>query len=337
MSENNLTVNEIAKSIVAGKLKPVYLLMGPEGYYIDYLCNLINKYSIKDEDKELNLTVFYGKDVTAEDIMNQALRYPIMAERQIVIVREMQNMEDDPEKLVRYVMHPQPATVLVLCYKNGSLDKRKKLVTEIAKTGVVFESEKLKDSNLGQFVASYCRGHKFSIEPDAVMMMVEYIGADLSRMSHELDKLFITSKNNTVTADDVNRHIGISKEYNVFEFRDAIMSKNILKANTILKYMEEHSKTYPIQMVLSVLFNFFSNLMLAYYAPQKDKKGISDFLGLKGEWRARDYINAMQLYTGRKVMNIITEIKNTDAKSKGYANGGDTTHLLKELVYFILH
>lgn len=331
------SINEIAKSIVGKKFSPIYLLMGPESYFIDYLCDLIGKYSMTDDEKELNMTTFYGKDVTAEQIMQQALRYPLMAERQVVFVKEMQGMEDDPEKLLKYVQRPQPSTVLVLCYKNGSIDKRKKIVAEINKTGIVFESEKMKDSMLPQFINSYCRGHKFAIDDDAATLMAEYIGSDLNRIANELQKLFLVAKGNRISADDVNKHIRISKEYNIFEFRDALSSKNIIKANKILNYLEEHNKTFPLQMILPNLFAFFSNLMMAYYAPQKDPKGVAQFLGLKSEWQAKEYIKAMGLYKGKKVMDIITEIKNADAKSKGFGGGVNTTHLLKELVFFILH
>lgn len=332
-----MTVNEIAREIVARKFSPVYLLMGPESFYIDYLCDLIAKYSMDEEDKELNMTTFYGKDVCADDIIQQALRYPIMAERQVVFVKEMQSMEDNPEKLVRYMQKPQPATVLVLCYKNGSIDKRKKIVSEINRIGIVFESAKIKDNMLPQFITAYCKGNGYAIDPNAAGLMAEYIGSDLNRIANELKKLFLTAKDKKITSDDVNKHIGVTREYSTYEFRDAISSKNIIKANTILNYMEEHTKTYPIQMILPNLFAFFSNLMLAYYSPSKDEKGIAQFLGLKNEWQAKEYIKAMSLYKGRKVMEIIEEIKNTDAKSKGFGSGGNTTHLLKELVYFILH
>lgn len=332
-----MTVNEIAKDIVAGKFSPVYLLMGPESFYIDYLCDLIAKYSMSEEEKELNMTTFYGNDVSADDIIQQALRYPIMAERQVVFVKEMQSMEDSPDMLLGYMQKPQPATVLVLCHKNGSIDKRKKIVSEINRIGIVFESAKIKDNMLPQFVSSYCKGNGYTIDADAAALMAEYIGSDLNRIANELKKLFLIAKDKKITSDDVNKHIGVTREYNVYEFRDAISSKNIIKANTILKYMEEHSKSYPIQMILPNLFAFFSNLMLAYYSPSKDERTVAQFLGLKGDWQAREYIKAMSLYKGKKVMQIIEQIKNADAKSKGFGGGVNTTHLLKEVVYFILH
>lgn len=331
-----LTVQEIAKSIVAGKISPVYLLMGQEAYYIDYLTELILKYAMPKEEKELNQTIMYGNDVNCDVIIKQSLRYPILSDRQIVVVKELQQMDDNLEDLIKYIDKPQKTTVLVLCYKNGTIDKRKKIVTEISKVGIVFESDRIKENALPQFILSYCRRSKFNIDQTAIQILVEYIGSDLSRMSHELDKLFITCRNNVIVKEDVINHIGVSKEYNLYEFRDAIISKNIGKANIILNYMENHPKAYPIQATLSSLFNFFSNLMLAYYAPAKDSKSVASFLNLKAEFMAKDYIKAMNVFTGRKVMNIINEIKKADAKSKGYKNINGS-HLIKDLLFYILH
>lgn len=332
-----VTINDLAKSIKTGKFSPIYLLMGPESYFIDYLCNMINQYSLLDEEKELNLTILYGKDVNAEMIIQQSLRYPILAKRQVVIVKELQNMADDIDKLQKYAKHVQPTTVLVLCYKNGTIDKRKKIVNEISKVGIVYEAEKIKESLLPQFVQSYIRKNKFNIEDNALQLFIEHTGNDLTRIINELNKLFIASKNNLITTEDVISKIGLNKEYNVFELKDAIITKDILKANTIVNYIEEHAKTYPIQVILSILFNFFSNLMMSYYAPGRDQKSVSTFLNLKSEWQAKEYIKAMNNYSGKKVMEIINAIKNTDAKSKGFGSTNNNTHLLKELVYFIIH
>ena len=228
----------------------------------------------------------------------------------------------------------------MFCYKHGSLDRRKKIVAEIEKHGVLFESKKLKDSQLPGFISSYLKRKKIEIEPKASEMMAEFIGADLNRMAGELEKLVITlpSGQRRITPEQIERNIGISKDYNNFELRSALIAKDVLKANQIIKYFGENSKNNPLQMTLAVLFNFFSNLMLAYYAPQRNEQGIAAFLGLRSPWQAKDYMAAMQKFSGNKVLQIISAIRNCDAKSKGVGNPSISDEdLLRDLVFFILH
>ena len=262
-----------------------------------------------------------------------------MAERQVVIVKEAQHVKR-MEDLNFYLQKPLHTTVLVICHKNGTLDRRKKLAAEVEKVGVLFESKKIKDTQLPGFIASYLKRKSVDIEPKASEMMAEFVGADLSRMAGELDKLVITLAPGVrrVTPEQIEKNIGISKDYNNYELRSAIVARDVLKANRIIKYFAENPKTNPIQMTLSVLFGFFSNLMLAYYAPEKTEQGIAGQLGLKSAWQAREYMAAMRMYSGVKVMQIIGEIRYCDAKSKGVENASlSDADLLRELVYKILH
>lgn len=333
------TYEEIVRDLRNQVYKPVYYLMGEESYYIDKISEYISQTVLKEEEREFNQTILYGSDTDIVTVINAARRYPMMAERQVVIVKEAQHIKG-MEDLVFYVQKPLQSTVLVICHKNGVLDRRKKLAAEIEKVGVLFESKKIKDAQLPGFITSYLKRKSVEIEPKASEMMAEFVGTDLNRMAGELDKLVITLAPGVrrVTPEQIERNIGISKDYNNFELRGALVAKDVLKANRIIKYFAENPKTNPIQSTLSVLFNFFSNLMLAYYAPEKTEQGIANQLGLKSTWQAREYMAAMRMYSGMKVMQIIGEIRYCDAKSKGVENSSlSDADLLRELIFKILH
>ncbi len=334
-----VTYEEIVRDLKNRVYKPVYYLMGEETYYIDKISDYISDTVLTDEEKEFNLTVMYGGDVDVATIVNAAKRYPMMSEHQVVVVKEAQNVKG-MEGLSFYLQKPLMSTILVICHKHGVLDRRKKLAAEIEKIGVLFESKKLKEAQLPGFVASYLKRKSVDIEPKAAEMMAEFVGTDLSRMAGELEKLVITLPpgSRRVTPEQIERNIGVSKDYNNFELRNALVARDVLKANRIIKYFEENPKNNPIQTTLSVLFGFFSNLMLAYYAPEKTEQGIAEQLGLKSTWQAREYMNAMRQYSGVKVMEIIGEIRYCDARSKGVDNVSlENGDLLRELIYKILH
>lgn len=311
------TYEEIARELKNRIYKPVYYLMGEESYYIDRISEYIAQTVLNENEKEFNQTIVYGADTDIATVINAAKRYPMMSKYQVVIVKEAQNIKNI-EELAYYLQKPLDSTILVLCHKHGTLDRRKKLAAEIEKVGVLFESKKIKDAQLPGFISSYLKRRSVEIEPKASEMMAEFVGADLSRMAGELEKLIITlpREQKRITPEQIERNIGISKDYNNFELRNALVAKDVFKANQIIKYFEENPKTNPLQMTLSVLFNFFSNLMLAYYAPDKSEQGIANQLGLKSPWQSKDYMAAMRKYSGVKVMQIIGEIRYCDAKSK---------------------
>ena len=339
MAKQELTCDDILKELRAKQYRPIYYLMGEESYYIDLIADYITDNVLNETEKEFNLTVVYGADVDVATIINAAKRYPMMSEHQVVVVKEAQAVRNI-EELSYYLQKPLHSTILVICHKHGTLDRRKKLAAEVEKTGVLFESKKIKDAQLPAFIASYMKRKGVDVEPKATAMLADFVGSDLSRLTGELEKLIITLPvgQKRVTPEQIEKNIGISKDYNNFELRSALVEKDILKANKIIKYFEENPKTNPIQMTLSLLFNFYSNLMLSYYSPEKTEQGIAAQLGLRSPWQAKDYMLAMRRYTGVKVMQIIGAIRMCDAKSKGIGNASISDgELLKELIFMILH
>ena len=339
MAKQELSCDDILKELRAKQYRPIYYLMGEESYYIDLIADYITDNVLSETEKEFNLTVVYGADVDIATVINAAKRYPMMSEYQVVIVKEAQAIRN-MEELSFYLQKPLNSTILVICHKHGTLDKRKKLAAEVEKVGILFESKKIKDSQLPAFINSYMKRKGIDMEPKASAMLADFVGTDLSRLTGELEKLIITlpAGQKRVTPEQIEKNVGISKDYNNFELRSALVEKDILKANKIIKYFEENPKTNPIQMTLSLLFNFYSNLMLSYYSPEKTEQGIASWLGLKSPWAARDYLTAMRRYNGVKTMQIIGEIRYADAKSKGINNASMSDgDILRELVFKILH
>lgn len=339
MAKQEVTYDDILKELRAKQYRPVYYLMGEESYYIDLIANYIANNILTETEKEFNLTVVYGGDTDIASIINAAKRYPMMSEHQVIIVKEAQSVRN-MEELSYYLQKPLTSTILVLCHKHGVLDRRKKLAAEIEKNGVLFESKKIKENQLPAFITSYMKRKGFDMDPKAISMLTDFVGTDLSRLTGELEKLIITNpKNQTrITPEQIELNIGVSKDYNNFELRSAIIERDILKANKIVKYFDENPKTNPIQMTLSLLFGFFSNLMLAYYAPEKTEQGIAAFLGLKTPWQSREYLMAMKRYSGIKTMQIIGEIRAADAQSKGIGNSSlSNGDILRELIFKIFH
>ena len=253
------TYEEIARNLKNKIYSPVYFLMGEEDYYIDRISDYIMDTVLTETEKEFNLTLLYGSDTDIVSIINAARRYPMMSKYQVVIVREAQNLKNLDE-LIHYLQKPMSSTILVMCYKHGTLDRRKKITAELEKAGVLFESKKLKDTQLPGFISSYLKRKQVEIEPKASEMMAEFVGTDLNRMAGELEKLIITlpAGQKRITAEQIERNIGISKDYNNFELRNALIEKDVFKANQIVKYFEDNPKNNPLQVTLAVLFNFFS-------------------------------------------------------------------------------
>lgn len=336
---NGITYEEIIRSVQAGDIKPIYYLMGDESYYIDRLADFIVDNVLRPEDRDFNLITYFGSDTTIDTIISTARTYPMGAERMVIVVKEAQNLKS-VEHLSYYLQQIQPSTVLVFCHKNGVLDRRTKTATLISKVGTLFESKKLYDNQLPQFITSYLRRKRIAAAPGVAEMIAEYIGSDLNRIASEIEKLLIAMPQGekTITIDLLQQNMGITKNFNIFELQDALGRKDILKANRIIKYFEDTPKENPIQKMLPSLFKFFSNLMLAYYSPQKTPSGIAAWVGVQ-EWQVnKNILPTMANYSGVKVMNILSEIRRTDARSKGsegsHTSSGD---LMKELIYFILH
>ena len=348
MATSGTAHRQVLKELEKGNYKPIYYLMGDEPFFIDSISEYIREHALPEEARDFNQIVLYGNETTMNEVIQRARAYPMGADRQVIIVKEAQHlMKKDSESvgsaseiLAAYLQKPQPSTILVFCHKNGSLDRRKKIVAMIEKAGLLFESKKVKDEALPEFIEEFLVEHGLKMSPKGISMMSEFVGADLSRMNGELEKLVTALPEGVkeITPEFIEERVGVSKDYNIFEFRDALVNKNILKANKIAAYYESNPKTYPIQLVTAAIFPYFSNLMLAFYSPDKTDRGIAEQLDLKSTWGVRDYTTGMRNYTATQTMQIINAIRRYDAKSKGVdatANTGEG--LLKELLFIILH
>jgi len=335
-----ITYELIMHELEGGHYRPVYYLHGEESYYIDKIADYIAEHALQPEERDFNQTILFGSDVTASQIADTCRRYPMMAERQVVIVKEAQNLKNT-EALEKYIKQPLNSTVLVICHKNGKIDGRKReYVKAIQQAGILFESAKLRERDLPAFIERYLEQKNASIDPKSTQLIAEAIGSDLSRLTSELDKVLISlpEDNRRVTPQVVEDQIGVSKDFNGFELRDAIVNRNIFKANQIMNYFDKNPKAGSIYSFLPMMFNYFQNLMLAYYSPKKTQEGVADFLELRSPWAAKDYMTGMRNYSGVKVMQIISKLREIDAKSKGIDNPNTPPEeLMKELIFFFLH
>lgn len=335
-----ITYESVMKDLKARNFSPVYILMGDESYYIDILCGYIADNVLQPEERDFNQIVLFGAETTAAQVADQCKGYPMMAEHRVVIVKEAQNLRNF-EAIEKYLENPVKSTIFVMTYKNGSIDRRKKLVPRAEQVGVVFESKKMKDYQLPGFVETYIKCKKATIERKATQMVADHVGADLHRLTSELDKLLISLPENDrrVTPEIVEKVIGVSKDFNAFELRNAIVNRDVFKANQIINYFDSNPKSGSLFAILPMLFSYFQNLMLAYYAPNKQNENeLAKFLDLKSSWAVRDYTAGMRNYNGVKVMQIIDKFREVDAKSKGIGNPNTGAgELMRELVFFILH
>ena len=337
----NVSFDSIMADLEARRFVPVYYLMGDESYYIDKISDYIAEHVLQPEERDFNQTILFGSDVTASQVADYARRYPMMSEHQVVIVKEAQNIKNT-EALEKYFKQPLTSTILVMCHKNGTVDCRKReYVKAIQSAGVLFESKKLRDRDLPVFIEHYLKARNVTIDHKSTQIIADSIGADLSRLASELDKVIISlpKESRRVTPQVVEDQIGVSKEFNSFELRDAIVNRNVFKANQIIKYFDDNPKAGSIYAFLPMLFNYFQNLMISYYAPNnKSQEGVAEWLELRNAWSAKDYMTGMRNYTGMKVMQIIGKIREIDAKSKGLDNPNTPPgELMKELIFYILH
>ena len=335
-----LAYEEIVREIQARKFRPIYALMGEEPYFIDKLTSLLINTVLDESERDFNQLILYGADTDAVSVINAARRYPMMAEHQLIVVKEAQQMRDI-ELLANYVKLPLASTILVLNYKYKTLDRRKQLALAIEKNGVLFESKKVPEYKMPAFITSLFQQRKVGIDPKSSQMLSDCLGNDLMRLDKEMSKLEIIVAEKglkRVTPELVEENVGISKEYNNYELQRAIAGRDVLKANRIIQYFEKDPKNNPIQLTLIVLFNYFSNLLICYYTKDRSEAGLMAALGLRGNFQLKDYLTGMRNYPPMKVFNLISDIRTADAQSKGVgnssANGSD---ILKTLVYKILH
>lgn len=329
------------RDLKARKYYPIYLLMGEESYFIDKISDYIADNVLRPDELFFNQNIVFGSDVTVSQIVDLAKGYPVMpAEHRLIIVKEAQNLRSF-DALEKYLDKPVKSTILVLCYKNGSVDRRKKIVAKAETVGVVFESKKKRDSELPGFVTTYVKMHNATIDEKSAAIVAEHIGSDVSRLVSELDKLLISLPENDrrVTPEIVEHQIGVSKDFNAFELRRAIIERNVFKANQIVNYFDKNSKAGSVYSFLPLLFSFFQNLMIAHYTPNRNNESaVAEALELRSAWGAKEYMIGMRNYTPMKTLQIISKIREIDAKSKGLDNPNTGPgELMKELIFFILH
>lgn len=331
-------VVKIVNDIKIGNIKPIYFLMGEEPYYIDKLSDFIEENVLAEDEKGFNQTVLYGRDVTIEDIIGTAKRYPMMAERQVVIVKEAQDLSKTIDKLESYAENPMLSTVLVICYKYKTLDKRKKVTKELTKSGIVYESKKLYENQVGEWIKRVLQGKNYGIEPKASAMLVEFLGTDLSKINNELEKLqIILPKGSTITPKDIEENIGFSKDFNNFELINALGSKNQLKAYQIVNYFAENEKANPLVVTTGTVFGFFVKLLKYHGLKDRNPKNVAAVLAVN-PYFLKDYDVAIKQYPMKKVSQIVGTLRDIDVKSKGVgANAMPTGDLLKEMLVKIFN
>ena len=312
--------------------------MGEEPYFIDRITDHIADHVLTDEEKTFNQTVLYGKDTDIPSIINTARRFPMMGSRQVVIVREAQSL-DKMEDLIYYVENPLESTLLVINYKYKKLDKRKKLFKALEKNSILFDSKRLYDDKIPPWINSYLRSRGTKIEPKAAVILTEYLGNDLGKIVNELEKLIIVMKaeQDIITAADIEKNIGISKDFNNFELNNALAQRNVLKANRIVQYFGDNQKNHPLTLTITSIYYFFSRLLKYHFLPDKSTRNVASALKIE-PFFIREYETAARNYTTARTVRVISLLREYDLKSKGYGNVSTSPgDLLKELIYKIIH
>ena len=341
------TAEQIIAGIREGKFHPVYFLMGEEPYFIDLITDHIEQHVLPEEMKAFNQQIFYGKDSDLRTVLETALRHPMMSERQVVIVKEAQELrlktteEEEKDPLINYLEHPNPATVLVFAYKYRKLDKRTKFYKTLQKSPhcLVFESEKIRDYRIPEWIISYFSGKGMSIDMKAAMLLTEHVGNSISNIVNELEKLVISLPQGSkrITAGHIEKYTGYSKDYNVFELQNAIIAGDIKKANRIVFYFCKNPKDHPLTVTIAVLYQFFVKILNLHALGQQPRGKLAAALRIP-EFYLKDYEKATRRFSVNKLTRIISALRKTDARSKGIGNvSSGPCDLLKELVFYILH
>ena len=337
-------IKQIENDIKNNTFSPIYLLMGEEEYYIDYLTKLIQNNSLKDHEKDFNLNIVYGKDTSIADIISISKQYPVMSEKKLVIVKEAQDLVKNDidgnslDDLISYVNSPLDSTILVLNFKHKSLDKRKAIYKAILKNGLVFESKKLYENQAQDWIVSYLKSFEFTIDKKCSFLIIDLLGTDINKIANELDKLIVLkSKVKTINSGDVEKFIGISKEFNVFELRKAIGEKNLFKCMKIIDYFSKNPKSNPIVVIVSLIFDFFVKLFIYHSLSDKSDKSVASALKVN-PYFVKDYSSAARNYSMKSISSKISILREFDLKSKGLgATNITNSDLLKELIFKLLH
>lgn len=337
-----LSPDAALKALKTRQLAPLYLFHGDEPYYLDQLTELLEETVLPPAERAFNQFVLFGKDLNVPSLLGYAKRFPMLAERQLVLVKEAQGIagleaKDSVRFLEEYINHPLPSTVLALCFKEP-VDERRSWVKAFEKTGVVVASRKLYDNKLPDWIAEYCHGRGVKVSKNVLMMLAEFVGNDLKRLANELDKMLLNLRaGQDITAEVVETYVGVSKEYNSFEFQKALFQRDVARANQIAAFFAANPKNYPIQPVLIVLYNYFSKLMLVHAAHDRSEKALATQLGVN-PYFVKDYLTGFQRFPAEKTVQVLATIRQADAQSKGVDVGSvDEGAILRDLVFRILH
>lgn len=326
---------DILSNLKKKNFSTVYFLCGEEPYYIDKITDYIENYVLDEVEKSFNQSVLYGNDVNIEQVVTECKRFPMMAERTVVIIKEAQGIKDI-EKLESYVKNPSPTTLLVICYKYKTPDGRKSFGKTVKDKAVYFESSKLYDNKIPEWITSLVKEKGYQISPIAAKLLADNLGTDLSKIENELNKLYINiAQGSEITPDVIQKNIGISKDFNVFELQNALGNRDVLKANQIINYFASNPKEHPFVVLPGTLFGYFTKLMLTHKTTDKAK--LASVLGVHPFFTG-DYISAAQKYNPPKLVQIISILREYDLKGKG-VDAGETSDgdLMKEMIYRILH
>jgi DNA polymerase-3 subunit delta len=328
---------QLLHSIRNKDFKPIYILHGDEPYFIDKISNVIEENALEEHERDFNQTIIYGRDADLVSLISELKGYPMMSERRLVVLREAQEFKQI-EQLESYVESPLDTTIFVICYKYKTLDKRKKVTKLFEKSGLVFESKKLYENQVGQWINRVLQAKKYSIEPKASAMLVEFLGTNLEKINNELEKLqIILPVGSTISANDIEENIGFSKDYNIFELRKAIGEKNQLKSYKIAQYFSENHKDHPMLMTTGMLFSFFVQLLQYHGLKDKNPKNVAAVLKVN-PFFLKDYDIALRNYPMKKVSKIVTLLRDIDVKSKGVGSNSLPQHeLLKEMLVGIFN
>jgi DNA polymerase-3 subunit delta len=330
--------NQILKDLKNKVYHPVYFLTGEETYYIDLISDYIENNVLDESEKDFNQSIIYGKESDLATIISEAKRYPMMANHNVVIIKEAQHLSKEIDKLEAYLENPTPTTILVFCYKYKKIDGRKKFGKELKKKAVFLETKKLYDNQVSDWITTYLKKKNYTITPQAALMISEFLGTDLSKVVNELEKLTINvPEGNEITPDTVEKNIGISKDFNNFELNKALGTKDVLKANKIIYHFSKNEKDHPLVVTVGLMYSFFTNILKFHYTKDKSRNNIASILRVS-PFFVGEYEIAARNYPIKKSVKIIEYLRDYDLKSKGVNNVSTANNeLLKELVFKILH
>ncbi len=332
---------DVMTSIKKRQFAPVYILMGDEPYYLDQITKALENNVVDEADRDFNAITYYGADTEIGKVIGSAQQYPVMSDRQIVLLKEAQTMiraKDQLDKLASYVARPNPTTVLVIVYKGEPLSSTSALIKKAKSSdAIVFVSQKLRDYQLATPIIEYCQSRGWGIDDKAVSLLSDYIGNPLSKLFGEIDKLMIAADNDVtrITAELIERNIGISKDFNTFELVKSLACKDYPKALLIVEHFSKNPKQNPGIVIVSTLFGFFSKLFIATVSRDKSDSSLINLLELKNQYALRDYRDALQYYNARQALAAVHAIREYDCQSKGIGSTQNEYELLKELIFKI--